>query len=181
MNLTPAQLLTLKAAIAAETDPTFVANRNAGATGAMSSFYNEDSAFVVWRTTTTVDSIMNAIAWANLTPTDTPDGTQTWMNRALACQGKQFNLQTILTGRTQIASANATIRNGIQDALTAIPSGAGGATVGGGWNNVQAVLQRAARRGEALYATGTGTAQSPGALVAEGTITNENVVQALGS
>lgn len=181
MNLNTAQLLVLKAAIAAETDPGFVANRTAGATGAMADFYNVDSAFVVWRSTTVVDTIMNAIVWANLTPTDTPDGTQLWMNRALMCQSKQFNIQTILSGRLQIASSTATIRNGLQDALTNIPSGVGGASLGGGWTNVQAAMQRLAKRGEVLYATGTGTAQNPGALVLEGTISNENIVQALGS
>lgn len=181
MQLNLTQLQTLKAAILAETDAGFVVNRTAGATAAMADFYNQDSAFVAWRSTTSVDAIMNAIVWANLTPTDAPDGTQQWMNRTLMCQSKQFNIQTILSGRLTIASANATVRNGLQDALTAIPSGVGGAALGGGWVNVQAAMQRLAKRGEALYATGTGTAQSPGAFVLEGTISNENIVAALGS
>jgi hypothetical protein len=69
--MTPAQLLTLKAAIAAETDPTFVALRNAGATGAMADFYNVSHAtFVVWKTFVSLNAIgdkINGVEWANLT------------------------------------------------------------------------------------------------------------------
>ncbi len=38
--LTPAQLATIKAAIAAETEPSFVALRDAGSTGQMAAWFN---------------------------------------------------------------------------------------------------------------------------------------------
>jgi len=43
-----AQLVTLKNAIDAETDVTFVALRTSGATGAMAEWYNGDSATLAW-------------------------------------------------------------------------------------------------------------------------------------
>jgi CubicO group peptidase (beta-lactamase class C family) len=125
---------------------------------------------------------MNAVTWANFTPTDTADGTATWTNRALACQGKQFNLQTMLSGRTTIASNRTNIRNGIQDALTNLPSGTGGATLGGGWNAAENAMKRFARLGETIFVTGgAGTNANPSSLVAEGTITDANVVLAINS
>ena len=42
-----------------------------------------------------------------------------------------------------------------------------------------ALWRRFALRGEKLYATGTGTTVSPGSLVVEGSISNDNIVQAL--
>jgi len=177
--LTPAQLATLLAAFNAQTDPAFVAARAEGNVGAMVDFYNGDSTFIVWRTTTPASAVMDAILWANFTPQDAPDGTQAWANRSLACQGKQFNVQTLLTGREQIASNRPSIRAGLQDALTAIPSGAGGATKGGGWNGVASAMQRPARRFEALYATGTGTAAVPGELVVDGPLSIEEAIRAI--
>lgn len=183
MALTPAQLITLKAAIAAETDPTFVANRTAGATGAMAAFYNTDSAVTVWRSFTTVDTLFNAIAWANLTPVDAADSTQLWMNRALAAQSKQFNLQTLLAGRTTLNTGFVNIRNGLQDALTNLPTGAAGAIIAAGWvNGVRLAVQRLAKRGEALFAAGgAGTPATPHDLVFEGTVSNNDIILALAS
>ena len=74
-----------------------------------------------------------------------------------------------------------TIRNGLQDALTAIPSGVSGASQGAGWLNVKTVMQRFATVAEALYATGTGTALTPGSLVFEGSISDAHIVTALRS
>lgn len=49
MSLTTAQLQTLKAAIAAETNTTFVAYRTSGATGAMADWYNTKSNTDAWK------------------------------------------------------------------------------------------------------------------------------------
>lgn len=59
MSLTPAQLTTLKAAILAETDPAFVALREAGAHGAMIDFYNAPAvpAETAWRSTVTAQEL----------------------------------------------------------------------------------------------------------------------------
>jgi hypothetical protein len=44
---------------------------------------------------------------------------------------------------------------------------------------LSALWRRAATRGEALYATGTGTTATPGVLVFEGTISDANIGAAL--
>jgi hypothetical protein len=179
MNLTPSQLQTLAAAIAAETDAGFVINRTAGATGAMADFFNAASTNIVWKSTTTVDDIFNNVTWANLTPTDAPDTTQQWMNRALMCQSKQFNLQTMLSGRQSLRTNNNTVRAGLQDCLTNLPSGTAGALITGGWPNVKLAIQRPATKGEALFIVGAGTTSTPVDLVLEGQITNDNIVAAI--
>lgn len=179
MNLTIQQLQTLAAAIAAETNPGFVYDRGMGNLGSMADFFNTDSTNIVWKSFTSVEDIFNNVTWQNLTPTDAPDTSQLWMNRALMCQGKQFNLQTMLLGRQSLRTDKTAIRAGLQDCLTNVPSGAGGAVVGGGWPNVKLIIQRAARKGESLYLSGTGTSAAPVNLVIEGTITIDNVVRAL--
>ena len=179
MALTTAHLPALKAAILAETDPAFVEFRQAGAVGAMAEFYSQHGTFVVWKTSVPTGDLFDAIIWANLTPSPAPDGTAAWTNRSLACQGRQFNLQTILTGRESINPSKARIRNGLQDALVDVPSGNNGNARQGGWDQLVALMYRSAWRGEALYATGVGTTVEPGTLVYEGTISIDDVVQAL--
>jgi hypothetical protein len=179
--LTSAQLVTLKANIAANVDSTFIALRNAGSTGDMANWYNVASSFIVWSTYTAVADINDNIVWANLTPVDAPDTTQLWMNRALLCQGKQFNLQIMLGGLNVVNSSKTNIRAGLQDALTNVPSGTAGALVSAGWVPVKTVMQRAATRGEAVFATGTGTSTTPGSLVYDGMISNYDIINALNS
>lgn len=180
--MTPAQLTTLKAAIQAETDPTFVGYRDSGSTGLMAEWFNGASAFVVWRTYTPSAEIANALNWANFTPKDTPDGTTLWGNRALACRCKQENIQNLfLASGGFVASGRANIRQGLQDSLTDIPAGTGGTLVSGGWAAVRTAMQRVATRGEKVFATGTGTSANPGSLTFEGMVSDSDVVQALAS
>lgn len=72
MNQT--QLQALKAAILAETDPTFVDYRTQGSTGLMAEWFNGASSFTVWRSVTPATDIANAVTWANFTPADDSDG-----------------------------------------------------------------------------------------------------------
>lgn len=132
-----------------------------------------NAAFKVWRTSAPTADLFDAITWANYTPQDLPDGTLLWQNRALQCQGKQFNLQTMLVGRDIINPSKANIRAGLQDALTAIPSGGAGVSKSGGWNNVALVLQRSATEAERLCAVGPGDGAqaTPATLTFEGGIT----------
>lgn len=122
-------------------------------------------AFQVWSSNVRTQDIFDAIIWANLTPAQTVDGTQAWLNRTMLCQSKQFNLQTILTGRETIDATKVSIRNGIQDALTGLPSKTDGTTQGAGWAAVQLILQRTATVAEKIFATGTGTTASPATVV----------------
>ena len=174
--LTPAQLTTLKAAIQADQ----VLNAypmDGDGLNAVADAFNLDSspAFYVWKTNISTSDIFDQIIWANFTPQDAADGTATWTNRSLACQGKQFNIQTILVGRESINPAKSNIRAGLQDALTAIPSGASGANKSGGWNAVVAIMYRVATRAEQLLATGVGSTASPALLRFEGKITANDV------
>lgn len=178
--LNQTQLATLKAAILAETDPALVSYVTNGQTTLIQAFYESAAtpAFQVWKDTTPASEIYDAINWANFTPTDTPDGTALWTNRSLACQGKQFNLQTLLSGRETISTGRPNIRAGLQDALQNIPSGLGGANAVGGWPNVKTVIQRPATRFEKLFATGAGTSANP-ATLANLTLTEQDISAAL--
>lgn len=179
MALTSAQLATLKAAILA--DNTLNAfpntdNGNGDLANALNAIASPD--WLVWQTAVPVDAINDAITWANFTPQDTPDNTVTWSNRSLACQGKQFNLQTMLVGRSTLDASKSNLRAGLQDALTAIPSGASGASKNGGWANVQAILSRKAKLIEKILSTGTGSQATPATMGYEGTVTGDDVTRA---
>jgi len=169
-ELTESQIATLTPIVMAQ--PALVIAANTGDNYAISDWLNtRDEAFYVWKTYLQTQDIFDNITWANFTPQDAPDGTQAWANRSLACQGKQFNVQTLLTGRESINPSKQKIRDGLQDALTAIPSGANGATKAGGWNTVVAVMYRTATRAEKYLSAGTGTTASPAMLVFEGFVT----------
>ena len=174
--LTLAQQATLKADIIADQ---ILSQKPMNSDGAydIAAAYNLPAAvdYYVWKTSISTSDIFDQITWANFTPQDVPDGTQTWANRSLACQGKQFNVQTILTGRDSINPSKANIRAGLQDALTGLPSGASGANKSAGWTNVNAVLYRKTTRAEKLFATGNGTTGSPSLLGYEGNISYQDV------
>lgn len=131
--------------------------------------------FVVWQTSVSIDAIQDAIVYANMTPAAAPDGTQTWANRALQCQGKQFNLQNLLLGRATVNASKANIRAAFQDCLTALPSKADGTNQAAGWTSVQTAMQRLATRIEKLFATGTGSAASPATMAYEGFVSGSEV------
>ena len=147
---------------------------------------NSPTTFIVWRSFTPATDIVNAINWPNLTPANPIAGSgQDAGNWLLACQGKQFNLQILLSLGTGIGagqgidSTKANIRAGFQDALTNIPSGVNGALKSGGWPAVNAAMQRVATHGEVAFATGSGTTSSPGLLGYEGIIQDSDIYMAI--
>jgi hypothetical protein len=153
MSLTPQQLATLKSAINA--NPTWAAYQMTGdgyydLARALSAYATPN--FWVWSTAVDVQAIRAAIVWANLTPADVPDGTQAWANRSLQCQGKQFNVQMLVPMIGVVSAADVNYRNGLQDALTGVRSGAAGAAQSAGWTAVQAVLARRAKYIEKILA-----------------------------
>ena len=100
-----------------------------------------------------------------------------WLNRATAAQGKQFNLQTLLLSAGGFLNATkANVRQALTDALTNLPTGAGGALVSGGWGTVRDnALARVASRLEKLFATTTvqqngSTAAKAATMAVEGPI-----------
>jgi hypothetical protein len=179
--LTPAQRTTLRTFLLAQTDQTLVDAIAGGNDGAVANWLNAEASpqFFVWRSTTPVDDVTDAILWAKMTPADAPDGTQIWANRSLAAQGKQFNLQNIFLGRNVVATGKGNIRTAIEDSLTNLPTAVAGAVQGAGWNAVKAAISRPANRLEKSFATGTGTAAAPATLVAEGSIDSAEIASVL--
>lgn len=161
--LTVAQLLTLKAAIAAETDPAFVANRTAGNTGLMAEWYNGASSKIAWRTSVPQADCMNAAGF---------DWTQA--DNLTAGQARIWEW-LFANDLHSIDASKAQIRAGVSECWKGTAAKVAVATA------VLGACKRAATRGEALYATGTGTSADPALLVVEGTITNDDIVRALAS
>lgn len=175
-----AQIAILRAALLADQDPAVaaaVAARNDTETARL---YNLPSTFVIWKKDTSKQAIFGATTWKNFTPADSPDSTAIYTNRALACQSRQFNIQTMMIspGETLDMSQPNT-RNGIKDAVENIPSGVGGALLDAGWTAIKAVSTRFATVAEKLFATGTGTAGTPGVLTLEGAVTTDDIGRAL--
>ena len=160
MALTTQQLQTLKAAIMAETDPEFVGYRDAGATGAMAQWFNGASTFIVWRTrvqTAEVGSAVNYIAVEAMT-----DANRNRINTFYAMNPVSFEPRS-------------DIRTYWDNTFSGALGGQGQATR----DALTALWRRAATRGEKVYATGTGTTLSPGTLVFEGRISENDVVAAI--
>lgn len=158
-NLSPAQLQTLKAAIAAETTPAFVTLRQAGDENGMAAWYNGASTFVAWKSSVSIietGQAFNGAEWAGMT------------------SANHTRLQTVAQYLSKYSPGLADIRAMFND----IWSGAGGTTTRA---NLLALWKRFATRGEKVFATGAGSDASPGALVVEGNLTAQNISDALGA
>src|SRR6185312_5552574 len=106
-------------------------------------------AYYGWNTAVGVATILNATTFADFTPSDLPPtaanpsaptaaetyALQLWTARSLVCQGKQFNYEIMLQGRTTIDASLGTLRAGIKDACANLPSGGGGAIQNAGYSN----------------------------------------------
>jgi hypothetical protein len=162
MSLSPTQIVTLKAAIAAQTDPTFVGYRTSGATGAMAEWYNgiATPAQLVWRTSVPASDSDEASNWSEFDNITQAGKRDSW--------GYFFNFPRDFS------------RNKVRKWITDVW---GSATTG---SNAEAILlagTRNATRGEVVFGgtsatTGTVTALK---LAFEGSIRNEDIVAALGS
>jgi hypothetical protein len=159
MTLTTPQLQTLKAAIAAETNPTFVGYRTNGQTGLMADWFNGASAFVVWRTNVASDEIGNA--WV---------GTDIDGMSALNMQRLQLLLASSRSGVFDMSRADR--RAGFENPFGANQNNASRVAM-------RAVWKRLSTRFERLFVTGTGTDDTPGLLVVEGEIDDTVIIRAL--
>lgn len=200
--LSTAQLATLKAAIEANTNTIpsgypwtggfagvqvkDVPNNGDG-NAAVAGWYNlaTSPAFIVWRNLP-METVLNTITFASMTPldavpTDTALNTSIWQARALSCQGKQFNLQNLTIGRSTAPMKRSNYRGAMQDCLTNLPAGANGATIAANWVGVRDAAKFTATNAEKLFATGTGTTNSPADLGYEGSISADDVEQARNS
>lgn len=192
MALTQAQETALKADILADGTLSPLTGTADGRL-AIANAYNATAVpdYFVWATNVAVNDIFDNVTWANFTPADPADNTVTWSNRSLSCQGKQFNLQTILSGRTTLDASKTNIRAALNDATTGLPSGASGASRSGGWTSILPILSRKARRIEKLFAIDDGAGigntvtdprgaqTNPDKLVYEGTISATDVQNAI--
>lgn len=167
---TPEQNTILKALAAADPIAQAWVNDATADDQALADWLNTDTTKYIWKTFTPSDDVFNEIVGANMTPVDAPDGTTLWTNRALMCQAKQLNIQTLLQGKDRLATSKANIRNTLSDALLNVPSGANGVAQSAGWAGVKAVISRIATRAEVALATGTGTKASPATPEWEGII-----------
>ena len=160
MALTTEQLQTLKAAIAAETDPTFVEYRTNGDNGGMAAFYNEASnpAFVVWRTSVSQDEItQNGFDWVRV------DNLS--IGKARIWEWLFDNPQRAIN------PSKLNVRAGIDECWKGTaPDLAVRAAV-------YVHCKRAATRAEQILATGIGTDAVPGSFTFEGQITISDIGQ----
>lgn len=193
MPLTTTQLQALKADIAADPVLSLVPN-TADGNQQVADAYNAPASpdFFAWQTAVPAGDIYDQVTWANYTPQDAADSTVLYQNRAMLCQTKQMNLQLMLQGRDSFNAARSTLRGGLNDATTNLPSGASGANRSGGWANILPVLRRKARRVEKLFAVSTtgvgnngadplGAMTNPALMVVEGTISAADVLNARNS
>jgi hypothetical protein len=174
--LTAQQMATVKADIEANPDLVAFPNDGDGAF-AIAKLYNlpASPAWTVWQTAVPMDSIQDAVVYANMTPAQAIPSTPqldvlVWSAKALQCQSKQFNLQNLMLGRQSINASKANIRAAFQDCLTSLPSKSDGTNQPAGWTAVQTAMQRTATRLEKLLSSGTGTAVSPATMTFEGNV-----------
>jgi len=163
MQLTQPQLVTLKNNINAETDPAFVAFRNAGSTQSMADWYNLASTFIIFKPTENTSAIgdtVNFIAVAALTTANLDR-----LNTFYALNPSQFE------------PSHSDQRTYLADTFSGALGGEGQATR----DALDALYRRAALRGERIYCTGTGTTAVPGTPGPEGQMTNQNITDALAS
>jgi hypothetical protein len=162
MNLTNAQLQTLKTNINNNADPEFVVYRNNGQTNQMANWYNVASAFIVYKTSelsAAIGTTVNYLAVAALTDAN--------VNKLRLFVG-DLNPETF-------APNHSDQRQFMTDIFSGALGGQGQATR----DALDALYRRPALRGEQLYTTGLGTTVSPGALVVEGDMTPANISAAL--
>jgi hypothetical protein len=163
MSLTTAQLTTLKAAIAAETNAEFVAYRQQGATGAMADWYNQPAApvFVVWKPTVETALIGKTVSYLAIAAMTTANLDR--VNNFLNLNPQEFD------------PSRSDIRTFMTDTFSGALGGAGQTTR----DALEALYRREAKRGEKLYAIGTGTTAAPAVMGFVGDISNDDVVKAI--
>jgi hypothetical protein len=157
--LTTAQLQTLKTAIAAETDPTFVGYRTNGDNSQMAAWYNGASTFVVYKSSIPMPDVGKVLNYDAV-------GALTSANTARIQTFEQLNQVSF--------KPSADVRSFWDATFSGALAGQGQATR----DTLVALWKRFATRCEKLYATGTGSDASPGALVFEGAIAWTDITDA---
>lgn len=162
MTILQHQVATFKSDIVANSGPgqPLEALVAAGDWQNIAAYYNADSDTKLWRPDAPRSKVFGAIVWKNLTQADAPDGTAIFTNRALVCQSMQINLQIMLPPTADTLPGDEIgFRQGLQDALSAVPAGVNGAILDAGWVPVRNALQRFGTRLEVLFSTVEGAAR----------------------
>lgn len=149
MQLTTAQLQTLKASILANTNVIasgpFAGTQvkdvpnNADGRIAVATWYNLDASptYKVWQTDVPKATIRSVTVVANYTPTDAvpagPSTDLTYSNRAFLAQLKQANALFLITGDGGVNAGDSTLRGSFRDCMRQIPTGTSGADQDAGW------------------------------------------------
>lgn len=158
-HMTKAQLLTFKAAILAESDPTFVTYRNANDKVSMAAFYNGASTTVVWKTSVSKKDVIANAAFD-------------WTRVDNLSVGKaRIWDQLFSVGNIDASQAN--VRAGIDATWTGTQAD----------QNVRAGVyvqcKRFATKYEKLFAVGTGSDAVPATMVLEGAIDSDHIGEAM--
>lgn len=185
----PDLLPVLQAAIAAETDPDFVASRDAGATGAMADWYNVSHATQrVWLSRADWGAVFDRVDGAKYTPSAANLATQLTTegtNRLLSNLCKLTLQQNLLLAHKDGLDARDPGNvDAVIDTVVGVYTLSGsGTTAPGGASgvNVATDLTRYGRRGELVFGGGDmtkGTVTGK-VLVWEGMLSNDDIVQAI--
>jgi hypothetical protein len=156
MSLTPDQLTTLKADIAADGTLSGIPNTPDGAFQ-IADIYNQDTAgFYVWKTSLSNYEVRKNIVWTEYIASSSQDEKMAF---ELMLSNGQIDPSDI-----NVRSGIATIFGSPQQATTR--------------DQILAISQRIANRIEELFATGTGSQVDPATMVFEGSLTYQDVYKA---
>lgn len=160
-QLTIEQQLALKAAILAETNPTFVACRQVGNDDCMAGFYNAVAApaYIVWRSKVTQDEIMlNGFDWVrvdNLSNGKARIWEWLFDNAQKAINPSKPNVRAGIDATWAGTAADLAVRAA-----------------------VYTHCKRSATVGERLFSTGAGTDVAPSVMAFEGMLTAQTISDA---
>ena len=145
--MTPAQTATLKAAIIA--DNNLATQKAAHDTQAIADYLNTASAFIIWKTATSVDDIMrNGIDWTRVDNLSVGKArVWEWMSRLGVLNCSKTNIRAGIDAVWVGTAADLAVRA-----------------------YIYSQCKRAATWFEQVFATGTGTDATPGFLVIEGSV-----------
>lgn len=165
MPISADQRPALKAAILSETDPTFVAFRQANNEQGMADWYNAASTFYAWRTSVSRAEIYNR------TSAEATNWSWTFYKNQSAVEQNAW-VQMFMGDQADFSQDN--LRAGIAVIFTSASAVNAAHSL--------AIGKRLATRGERVYATGAGTLQTPGKFGSfQGLITAQDISDALGS
>ena len=165
--LTLTQLQTVKTAVLA--DSTAAAARTAGDSFALLAWLNGPSATNLWNSRAPVNAVLDAISFATYTANDAigvADTTLTYLNRQSLAWVKLTIVQVMTQGRDVLNAVKANIRQGLRDAVIALPTGTSGAMQSAGGSNGATVLAACIRLATNTEAALVGASATTGTTTA---------------